>query len=150
MQIIPIKKKHIWLINIARSLKDTHQTGQVFITAFALKGNKILAIGCNNYKVNHPEKSFGKYLPCKHRLFDYHSGLHAEVKCIKELGAFRDDYHKIEIFVVRIGNDKNKPVIPMHVRCKCKYITIPNDNWKNNTGEIKSLEDIMESDDYGI
>ena len=47
-------------------------------------------------------------------------------------------------------NDKNKPVIPMHVRCKCKYITIPNDNWKNNTGEIKSLEDIMESDDYGI
>lgn len=110
MQIIPIKKKHIWLINIARSLKDTHQTGQVFITAFALKGNKILAIGCNNYKVNHPEKSFGKYLPYKHRLFDYHSGLHAEVKCIKELGAFRDDYHKIEIFVARIGNDKNKPV----------------------------------------
>lgn len=47
-------------------------------------------------------------------------------------------------------NDKNKPVIPMHVKCKCKYITIPSSDWKNKTGEIKGLEDIMESDDYGI
>lgn len=110
MQITPVKKKHIWLINIARSLKETHQTGQMFVTAFALKGNKILAIGCNNYKVNHPEKKFGKYFPVKHRLWEYHSGLHAEIKCIKQLGSFRDDYHKIEIFVVRIGNGNDMAV----------------------------------------
>ena len=110
MQLTPVKKKHIWLINIARSLKETHQTGQMFVTAFALKGNKILAIGCNNYNVNHPEKKFGKYTPLKHRNWEYHSGLHAEIKCIKQLGAFSDDYHKIEIFVVRIGKETNMPV----------------------------------------
>ncbi len=57
-----VKRKHYWLINIARSLKESHQTGQMFITAFALKGNKILAIGCNNYNIKHPEKRFGIYI----------------------------------------------------------------------------------------
>ena len=109
MEFIPVKRKHIWLINIARSLKETHQTGQMFVAAFALKGDKILAVGCNNYNVFHPEKKFGKYYPLKQRKWEYHSGLHAEIKCIKELGAFRDDYHKIEIFVVRIGNEEDCP-----------------------------------------
>lgn len=105
-----MKKKYLWLINIARSLKESHQTGQMFVTCFALKGNRILAIGCNNYRVCHPEKRFGKYRSLKSRPYDYHSGLHAEIKCIKELGPFRTDYHKIELFVVRLGNEKDMPV----------------------------------------
>lgn len=109
-----IKRKHLWLINIARSLKESHQTGQMFVTAFALKGNRILAIGCNNYNVQHPRGKFGRYLAAKDRNFEYQPGLHAEIKCIKELGLFRDDYHKIEIFVVRIGNEKE-----LYVRNSC-------------------------------
>ena len=113
---LPLKPKHLWLINIAKSLKTSHQTGQMFITAFALKGKRILAIGCNNYNIAHPEKQFGKYRATQDRGYDYKSSLHAEIKCLKELGPFRTDYHKIEIFIVRIGNEKG---LPIRYSCPC-------------------------------
>lgn len=117
-----IKKRHLWLINIARSLKESHQTGQMFVVAFALKGNRILAMGCNNYHVQHPRKKFGKYLAAKDRNFEYQPGLHAEIKCIKALGLFREDYHKIEIFVVRIGNEDDMPVRYSEPCMNCKRV----------------------------
>ena len=42
--------------------------------------------------------------------------------------------------------DTSKPNIPLHVHCKCKYITIPNNLWKNFTdGQIK-LQDILKGE----
>lgn len=47
-------------------------------------------------------------------------------------------------------DDVNKPDIPLHIKCKCKYITVTGAYWKNKTETILSLKEIMESDDYGI
>lgn len=100
-----LNRRHLYLINIARDLKQSLQTGRVFIAAFALKSNRILTIGCNSYDDIHPESQFGKYYSTRtNNNSYYHAGLHAEIKTLKNLGPFREDYHKIELFVVRIGN----------------------------------------------
>lgn len=89
-------------IHIVKELKSEFQSGQCFHTTFALKGSKILAIGVNNYKKQHPRKKFGDYI--KRGSKTYQASLHSEIDCIKKLG-LRDDYHKITIVNIRVDNN---------------------------------------------
>ena len=113
-----INQRHISFINIARELKKSLQNGRVFVVAFALKSNQILTIGCNSYEEIHPYAHFGRYYPLKSsENYNYIAGLHAEIKVLKNLGPFREDYNKIELFVVRIGNGPNEET-RMALPCK--------------------------------
>lgn len=138
--------RHNWLINIARNLKISHQTGDNFITCFALKGNKILTIACNNYEITHPEAKFGKYRTTRSTDKKYYKAcLHAEIAAIKQLGAWRTDFHKIELFVVRIGNEKDMPALIAKPCINCERV-IKQYRFKrvefttNNSSEIGILE----------
>ena len=109
----PINSRHLWLINMAQDMKSEEQTGRVFVCAFALRSNKILAIGCNSYEVLHPRKQFGDYIALKLNIKDkasYHAGIHAEIKTIKQLGYWlpKKTFESIELFVVRLDNSKDR------------------------------------------
>jgi len=104
-----INSRHLWLIDMARDMKTEQQTGRVFVCCFALRSNKILAIGCNSYDELHPRKHFGNYQALKSNdPENYNSGLHAEVKVIKQLGYWmpRKTFENIELFVVRLDNSR--------------------------------------------
>ena len=60
-----LNRRHLYLINIARDLKQSLQTGRVFIAAFALKSNRILTIGCNSYD------DIGNVIAAKGENFDF-------------------------------------------------------------------------------
>lgn len=103
-----ITQRHLWLIDIAKNLKPIKQNGRVFICCFAIKGSNIITIACNDYISEHPRKKFGVYKKIKYSdLNNYKPGVHAEIKCLKQLGPFREDFNKMELFIIRIHNGKN-------------------------------------------
>lgn len=73
------------LEEITRALKHSKQTGKCFHTTFAFKGNKLLAIGINNYKKQHPSHKFGPYHSFKGS-GNYIAGIHSEISSIIKLG----------------------------------------------------------------
>lgn len=141
-----INSRYLHLIDIARNLKTQLQTGRVFVMAFMIKSNRILTMACNSYKAKHPEGKFGPYKALKtNKAPNYQSGLHAEIHALKNLGPDREDISKIELFVVRIGNEESQPTMdafPCKNCCrvlkeyKFKRITFTTNN-PYKIGEIK-------------
>jgi deoxycytidylate deaminase len=105
---------------MAKDMKAEEQTGRVFVCCFALRSNKILAAGCNSYDEHHPRKHFGNYQALKSNDSEnYNSGLHAEVKVLKQLGYWmpKKTFNNIELFVVRLSNNRNMNPV-MAIPCK--------------------------------
>ena len=94
-------------IRVVQALKAQFQTGQHFHCTLAVKGGNILAIGMNDYQVEHPLKKFGKYLQRKDdNRKVYKPRLHSEIACLKQI-LHRDDLHKITLINIRIDNQNN-------------------------------------------
>lgn len=92
------------LINQAIRAKSILQTGRAFHATIALKGSKVIAIGCQLLTRLHPYARFGKYASYKTVNYNHVIGLHSEIVCIKQI-LFRDDYHKITMVNLRIDNN---------------------------------------------
>lgn len=90
------------LEEITRALKHSKQTGKCFHTTFAFKGNKLLAIGINNYKKLHPSHKFGEYRSYKGS-GNYTAGIHSEVSAIIKLGM--ESCEDITFVNMRIDNN---------------------------------------------
>ncbi len=104
------------LEEIASALKHSKQTGKNFHVTFAYSGNKLLAIGTNNYTKVHPYHRFGKYVPTKDVKSRYDAGIHSETSCIIKLGL--DDCSHITFVNVRIDNNGNPAISKPCVNCR--------------------------------
>jgi hypothetical protein len=91
------------LEEITKALKPTKQTGKCFHTTFAFKGNKMLAIGYNNYNKLHPHHKFGVYEPTKDNTANYIAGIHSEISCLIKLGI--EECDDVIFANVRIDNN---------------------------------------------
>lgn len=97
------------LENIAKALKPLSQTGKSFHVTFAYFGNKLLAIGTNNYDKVHPHYRFGRYVATKtSNHANYQAGIHSETSCIIKLGL--EDCSHITFVNIRIDNN-GKPAM---------------------------------------
>jgi hypothetical protein len=105
------------LEEITRALKPTKQTGKCFHTTFAFKGNKMLAIGYNNYNKLHPHHKFGVYEPTKDLNSNYTAGIHSEISCLIKLGV--EDCSDITFVNVRIDNNDKPAVSKPCANCEC-------------------------------
>ena len=103
------------LEEITKALKPTKQTGKSFHTTFAFKGNKMLAIGCNNYNKLHPRHKFGNYEPTKDLASNYTAGIHSEISCIIKLGI--EDCSDITFVNIRIDNNDNSAISKPCLNC---------------------------------
>lgn len=80
--------------------------GRTFNTCFAVKKNKVLAIGINDYTRIMPE--YSHLLGIKYKQFgeeSYHPCLHAEMSSIMKIGS--DNCWGLSFFNVRIDNNGN-------------------------------------------
>jgi|LakMenE18May11ns_1017448.scaffolds.fasta_scaffold9956071_2 hypothetical protein len=105
------------LEEITRALKPTKQTGKCFHTTFAFKGNKMLAIGYNNYNKLHPHHKFGVYEPTKDLNSNYTAGIHSEISCLIKLGV--EDCSDITFVNVRIDNNDKPAISKPCANCEC-------------------------------
>lgn len=105
------------LEEISRALKPSKQTGKSFHTTFAFRGNKLLAIGFNNYNKLHPRHKFGEYKPkeksdnCK-----YNACIHSETSCIIKLGL--EDCRGISFINLRIDNNDDLAISKPCINCQ--------------------------------
>ncbi len=91
------------LVEISRALKDEKQTGRAFHTTFALRKNRIVNIGFNDYNKTHPltinyKNRFGNS-------YNYVSGIHSESCVVSRLKM--DDLSEFTFVNIRIMNDGN-------------------------------------------
>lgn len=105
------------LEEITKALKPTKQTGKCFHTTFAFKGNKMLAIGYNNYNKLHPHHKFGVYEPTKDLNSNYTAGIHSEISCLIKLGV--EDCSDITFVNVRIDNNDKPAISKPCANCEC-------------------------------
>lgn len=90
------------LEEITKALKSSKQTGKCFHTTFAFRGSKLLSIGINNYKKQHPARKFGNYVSTKGE-GDYVAGIHSEVSSLIKLGM--EDCSDITFVNIRVDNN---------------------------------------------
>ena len=91
-------------IKLVKTLKSKFQSGQHFHCTLALKGGNIIAIGINNYNIEHPRKHFGVYRQRQHdNRKEYKPRLHSEIDCLKQI-QFREDLNKLTLLNIRIDN----------------------------------------------
>lgn len=104
------------LEEISRALKDFRSTGQSFHVTFAYHGNKLLAIGQNDYSKLHRYHKFGKYLSTKstHKK-TYNAGIHSEVSALLRLGL--SDCDHITFVNIRIDNNGNPAISKPCLNC---------------------------------
>ena len=114
----PINHRLSRLVDIARNLKKTYQSGRVFVVCFALKnGNQIITVGTNSYEKVYACSEFGPYKPFKADYTNtYVPTVHAEIACLKNLGSWRRDFSDIELFIVRLDN---QPEMNVKESCPC-------------------------------
>lgn len=91
-------------IELARALKPSNQTGQMFHVTIACRKRKIIAIGINNYRKLHNAERWGHYHPCKSLNTSlYRPGIHSEISALIKLGL--EDCKDLDFFNIRIGNN---------------------------------------------
>lgn len=105
------------LEEITKALKPTKQTGKCFHTTFAFKGNKMLAIGYNNYNKLHPHHKFGVYEPTKDINSNYTAGIHSEISCLIKLGI--EDCDDVTFVNIRIDNNDKPAISKPCANCEC-------------------------------
>lgn len=90
------------VIEMARALKPLKSTGKPFHVTACYRKNKLLSIGCNDYRHLHPERRFGKYVANKTG-GKYIPGRHSEIAAVMNAG--EDDFSNITFINVRINNN---------------------------------------------
>lgn len=104
------------LVEVAKALKLTEQTGRCFHSAFLIKQGKVIGIGINRYgKTN---RISATYTPTKiTNIKNFVPSIHAEVDLLGKIKRIKD-YSKHNVVVIRIDNqDKlsnSKPCICCH------------------------------------
>ena len=96
------------LENITRAMQPLYQDGQCFHTTFAFHGNRLLAIGMNQYSKLHRHHKLGVYKSTKGSSKNYQSGIHSEAMTILKLGI--DDCSRLTFVNIRIDN-KNQAAV---------------------------------------
>lgn len=93
------------LIDTARLLKLTRQTGRAFHVAFVLRQRKVVAVGFNHF---HKSNAICiRYKPTRfHESTSYRGTLHAEIDCMGKI-KFQDS-RKLTMVSIRIDNH-NRP-----------------------------------------
>lgn len=91
------------LVEIAKALKITHQTGKSFHTSFALKGSKVVYIGTNSYKKSNPVCA--AYKRTKYNVGKpYNSGIHSEAQICGKI-KYRESWDDLTLVNIRINNE---------------------------------------------
>lgn len=126
------------LIRIARSMKDSHQTGRTFHMSFITHRRKLLVWATNDYRHRHLSHVFGQYVSTKYSNGLYIASRHSESAVIKKfVNKFgHSDFSGLTLFNVRIGNDGN-PMLAAPCQ-NCDRIFIQPNNFKDviwTTGE---------------
>ena len=96
------------LEEISRALKSSRQSGRSFHTTFIFHKNKLLSLGCNDYRKQHPYQRFGHYKNSKYNSGNYMPGLHSECSAIIKLGI--EDCRHLTFINIRIDNN-DKPAL---------------------------------------
>lgn len=91
-------------VNIAKALfrRGYTSNGRTFNVCFAVKKNKILAIGINDYTRIMPE--YSKNLKMRYKVYgerSYHPCLHAEMSAVMKLGS--DNCEGLSFFNIRLN-----------------------------------------------
>jgi len=107
------------LVEISRALKDEKQTGRAFHVTFALRKNRIIALGCNDYTKTHPLTI--NYQNRFNNSFKYISGIHSESRIISRLKM--DDLSDFTFVNIRIMNDGNLGMSAPCVNCHQLLLT---------------------------
>lgn len=93
------------VIELAKALKGTKQTGNNFHVTAIYDKNKIISIGHNDYRKPHPEKKYGAYKPTRHANSKYVPCRHSEISSLVNGGI--EDGRDFTFINVRIDNSGN-------------------------------------------
>lgn len=93
------------IVEIAKALKLTEQTGRCFHCAFAVKQKKIICVGINRYnKTNRISATYK--LTKKTNAKNFVPSIHAESDLIGKLKAM-NSFSKLQMVSIRINNQNN-------------------------------------------
>lgn len=91
------------LVEIAKSMRVTCQTGKFFHVSYILKGGKIIVTGFNDYNKKNPVSA--TYKPTRiTNSINYFAGIHSENKVLAKI-RFRTDISDLMLVNVRINNN---------------------------------------------
>lgn len=129
------------LIEIAKALKTSKNTGKRFHVSFALLKNNIMGIGWNDYTKSHSVKRFGAYKNHKGYPNEYVPSRHSETHLVIRLG--EECLKDYEIVNVRI-NDHGSPVMAAPCKNCLESVLIPYQAkrifYTNSIGEFEELK----------
>jgi deoxycytidylate deaminase len=98
LQVVP--KRFAQLVDTAKALKGTQQSGPSFHVAFILKGRKPIVIGANSYIKRN--RAAAAYRATKHN-GPYIAGVHAEAKVLGKVKYAEHD--NLALVIIRIDNN---------------------------------------------
>jgi len=128
-------------IEVAKALRPNIKSGKAHHCSFAISKSRIICIGVNDYKTQHPYHKFGVYKNNKGYSSGYKACKHSEVDLAIKLGL--SNWSGLEIVNIRIGNKGDvrlaKPC------CNCKTIIIDammpkRMYYSDNDGKSEQLE----------
>lgn len=93
------------VLEIARALKPSFQTGQQFHVSALLRKGRIVCVATNNYNKRHLEHRFGRYVNTRfsNSGTEYRPSLHSE--CAVAIRAGLEDWSGLSLLNVRINNN---------------------------------------------
>lgn len=94
-------------IEVARALQPKYQNGRFFHVTCIFDKNRLLSIGVNDYRKEHPRRKYGVYSPTKEGSY-YRPSLHAEIKALLKLG--EEDCSKFVFLNIRL-NANGEPAL---------------------------------------
>lgn len=88
--------------NKAKHVAMVSDYPKIHIGCIAVYQNHVISIGCNSNKTHPIQKYYNKYREESCML----PKLHAEINCINQLKHCDVNFHKVKLYIYRIGNDR--------------------------------------------